>query len=411
MVLKPSLRPARTSGPALGLACALLAAGAPAFADEFDTFNVFLSESYAHDNNLFRLPDGIDPTAVGLSKSKRADNIRTDAVGLTLDKEYSLQRFHLGAKLADNHFSNYNFLDYTTKNFDGRWNWSLTPNITGLLGAERAQSLNSFADYQTYIRNVRTTDTVRGNAEFGSLGALRFVAGISQSKTTNDQLVQQEGDYRTRNAEGGVRYLTTADSWIGYTYREGWIDWTGRALDPVNLYDTGAKQVDNEINASWRATGQASVDGAVARIHRSHDNFADRDFSGTNGRLGVNWLPTAALQIRFNAKREYSTWWTSITSYVVTDTVSLIPVWAITEKVTVRGQIDHATRDFRGPLPGAPAGEARHDTTGSAQIGLDWTPIRSLTLGTAVQKSRRSSNYPGLDFSDTTTSVNAQLTF
>ena len=406
--MKPNPQQALSRLLGLGL---VLAICQPAHADEYDTFNLRLSESLARDNNLFRLPAGVDPATVGVGKSTRSDTIRTDAVALTIDKNYSLQRFHLGASFSNYTFSNYGFLDYNTKNFDGRWNWSLTPNVTGLVSAERTQSLNSFADYQSYIRNVRTTDTVRGNGEFGSLGALRFVAGIAQSKTTSDQLIQQEGDYRTRTAEGGVRYLTSAESWLGYTYRENWVEWTGRDLDPINLYDTGARQIDHEINGSWHVASQAAIDGAVARVHRRHDNFSQRDFTGTNGRLGVNWLPAASVQVRLNAKREYGTWWTGTTSYVVTDTVSLIPAWQITPKITLRGQIDESTRDFRGPLAGAPATDMRQDRLGAAQIGLDWTPIRSLTLGTALQKSRRSSNYPGLDFSDTTTSITAQLTF
>jgi hypothetical protein len=53
---------------------------------------------------------------VGLSKSRRSDNIRTGSIGLTADKQYSLQRFHLGAR-----FSNYGFLDYNTKMQTDAW--------------------------------------------------------------------------------------------------------------------------------------------------------------------------------------------------------------------------------------------------------------------------------------------------
>ncbi len=402
-----TLPPARIQGLALGVA---LAISAPVHADEYDTFNLILSESYAHDNNLFRLPDGVDPATVGLGKSQRGDNIRTDAIAITADKSYSLQRFHLGAKFADYHFTTYDFLNYNTKNFDGRWDWSLTPNITGLIAAERAQSLNNFADYQSYVRSIRTTDTVRGRSEFGSLGALRFVAGISQSKTTNSQPIQQEWDTRTRAAEGGVRYLTSADSSIGYVFRENWVDWVGRPLDPVNLYDTGARQTDHELNGSWHAGSQASIDGAVARIDRRHDNYEARDFTGTNARLGINWMPETTLQIRLNAKREYGSWWASDASYTVTDTVSLAPVWQISTKVTLRATIEESTRDFRGPVVPTTT-EARHDKLGSAQIGLDWAPWRNIVVGAAIQKSRRSSNHPGLNFTDTTASGYAQLTF
>lgn len=391
----------------LGLAVAICM---PARADEQDTLNVSIGEGFAHDDNLFRLPAGVDPATLGLGKSARGDNIRTDTLSLTADKSYSLQHFHLGASYNNFHFSNYGFLNYNTKNVDGRWNWSLTPNITGVIGAERVQSFNNFADYQNYVRSVRTTDNLHANAEFGSIGALRFVAGVAESKSSSSTLVQQDGDTRTRSAQAGLRYVSAAENSIGYLFRENKVEWTKRGLDPINLYDTDARQTDHELNALWHIASQATLDGAIAHINRHHDTFGVRDYSGTNGRLNINWMPETRVRVVFGARRDYASWWTSTASYTVTDTFNIIPTWQFSEKITLRGRIEQSKRNFFGPVV-ATTQDDRHDKLNTAQIGLDWTPDRSLVIGTAVEKSRRSTNAPGLDFTDTTTSINAKVLF
>lgn len=396
---------------AAGLGFISLFIAPPVQADEQDTFNIRFAESYARDNNIFRLPDDVDPATRGLGKSSRGDNIRTDSLSLTGDKRYSLQRFHIGARYDANHYDNYGALDHSTRNFDGQWNWSLTPHITGQLAAERAQALNNFADIQSnYVRSVRTTDTVRGNSEFGSIGALRFVAGISQSKTTSTEPIQQDWNTRTRSVDGGLRYLTAAENSIGYRYRENRVDWQGRPLDTINLYDIQARQADHEVFGQWRLAAQATLDGAVTRVKRRHDNISERDYSGTATRLNVNWLPDAQIQAALFAKREYTSWWSNTASYTITDSIGITPTWRVASKVTLYGRIEQSRREFRGPIV-ATAGDARLDKQSSALLGIDWEPLRNFLVGGSVLKSRRSSNLAGLDYTDTYTSVKAQIKY
>jgi exopolysaccharide biosynthesis operon protein EpsL len=395
---------------AAGLSLFALAAAQPACADEQDTLNVRFTESFARDNNLFRLPDGVDPAALGLGRSDRGDTIRTDSISLTGDKRYSLQRFHIGARFDANHYSNYDFLDHNTRNFDGRWDWSLTPHVTGVLAAERVQSINNFADYQNYVRSVRTTDTVRASSEFGSIGALRFIAGIAQSKTSNTEPIQQDWNTRNRSVHAGVRYLTQAANSIGYLYRENVVEWQGRKLDAANLYDTEARQGDHEIYGQWNLAAQAAIDGAVTRIDRRHDHFADRDYSGTAARLNLNWLPDGQIRVIFFARREYASWWSSTASYTVTDSIGISPVWQVTARISLYGRIEQSEREFLGPVVATTA-DPRLDKLGSSTVGLDWEPLRNLLIGGSVQKSRRRSNVAGLDFNDTYSSIRAQLKF
>jgi len=86
---------------------------------------------------------------------------------------------------------------------------------------------------------------------------------------------------------------------------------------------------------------------------------------------------------------------------------SITPSWSITDKISLQGNVNIADRKFKGNGSGGTI--ARDDSEKSASIGISWLPWRYLTLGANLQHSSRSSNQPGIDFTDNTAGISAQL--
>jgi hypothetical protein len=84
--------------------------------------------------------------------------------------------------------------------------------------------------------------------------------------------------------------------------------------------------------------------------------------------------------------------------------------WQVAAHTAFTTQLDHVHRDYRGPVV-APTGPLRVDNERSAQIGLTWTPRRSLSLKAGVQHYSRSSNLPGNDYDGNMANVSAALAF
>jgi exopolysaccharide biosynthesis operon protein EpsL len=381
-----------------------------AVADELDPLSAYVSESFARDSNLFRLPAGVSPTRLGVSADSRADSVRTDTVGIKLNKLYAMQRFSANASIANNRFANFHFLDYVAKNFDGRWDWALTPQLSGALGAGRKQTLNSFADYQSYVRNVRTVDNLRASAEYGVRGPWRALGAIEEIKVADSVPQAQTWNTRTHAIEGGVKYVSSAGSAFGYMLLRNHITWPGRPLDPVGQYDNQARQTDHEFVVESQPGGKTRAKGIVTRVTRKHDAMVARDYSGTAGRLEIGWAPTATLRLDLLARREYASWWDGAASYTVTDGLLFSPVWQISPKLALRGRVEQANRDFLGqiqPLVGA----SRHDVTRTGLLAIDWAPWRSVALSASWQLDRRRSTLDGLDYRDTIAGVAARIGF
>ena len=95
-------------------------------------------------------------------------------------------------------------------------------------------------------------------------------------------------------------------------------------------------------------------------------------------------------------------------SYYVADTFSIGPVWAITAKTKVWARYDLSSRDYRGAIIQT---TERRDTVQGFAIGGEWKPLRTVTVGAALQRDTRASNFGGLDYEANAASIYAQLLF
>ncbi|MDP3306932.1 MAG: putative exosortase B-associated extracellular polysaccharide biosynthesis transporter EpsL, partial [Methylotenera sp.] len=92
------------------------------------------------------------------------------------------------------------------------------------------------------------------------------------------------------------------------------------------------------------------------------------------------------------------------------NTLSISPVYALSDKISMRATASASERTFLGEV-GISINNGRVDTSKSISLGVDWTPLRSVTIGANLARSSRSSNLAGFDFTDTTAGLNANLFF
>jgi exopolysaccharide biosynthesis operon protein EpsL len=396
----------------LPLACVLLpvVAATPALADEFDTLTFSASLNVNRDDNTFRLPKDLSPEVFGAS-AERGDTITSTTVGIAFDKRWSLQRLRLNASMTDNRFSNHGYLGYRADNADGRFDWSLTPQLTGRIAGGRSQTLNSFADYRHADANINTIDRIEGGLEYGGLGPWRLFAGGDKARNTNSQVFLETGDTDNTGAHAGVKYVSAAGNSLGYRLRSQKVDWLHRPLNLVLGFDTSARETRHEILFGLKPMDKTELEGSVGRVKRRHDNVPLRDFDGTAGQLTARWLPTAKLRFDLQATRNLRSWWTNGGSYTVTDTLALSPSWQIDSKIALRGHIEHSEREFSGNAIAQGSASQRLDRSDSLGVALDWQPWRLVGLSFHLNKSRRNSNQPGFDFDNLTTGLTVQFSY
>ena len=394
------------------VACCILWGGIPiqaATADESRTLEVVLGASVIHDSNVFRLPGFVDPQlAVGVPS--KSDTINVASAGLRIDKPYAQQRFQLNVTETAYRYSNFSFLNFDALEYRGAWLWHLTPRWGGTLSAERRKALVSFADTQLFQRNLRTADNYRFSLDGSLFGGWHILFGVFQYQQKYDLVFLAQSGNRTRGGEAGIKYESASGSSLSVIQRSIDGDFLNRVVDATNFIDNAFRQDESELSADWKLSGNSVLNGRLTWVDRRHEHFAERDFSGLTGELGYIWTPTGKLRVDIVAKRDINSWWETFSSYRVDDSLSFTPTWQVSAKTSVRMRLERIKSDFRGPVF-PPPGPLRSDIVNSAQLAVDWSPLRSLALGASLQRQWRSSNNPGFEFDASIASVNAKLMF
>jgi exopolysaccharide biosynthesis operon protein EpsL len=379
-------------------------------AQDGDTFKISAGYSLQSDSNLFRLPAGAD-TLAQIGRSSAAEQIGVASLGLHVNKAYSLQRVELDFTVNDYRYQHFSYLDFTSINYGAAWRWSLTPRLHGNLIAGRKQTPNSFLDYQGYtLRNEHTDSNLRFDASYELDGAWRLLAGAANTRQVNLQPVISEGDTSAASANVGLQYAFASGSTLTYGLKNASGKFLNRTLQPETLLDDGYRQLDNEVRLRWLVYGIGTADASAAYIVRSHPHFAQRDYSGFNTGVSLNWTVTGKSTLGASWARELASYQSDTANYSQTDRFSLGPVWQISPKAALRLRYEVAIRNFLGSPTGTAASQ-RSDTTREATLSFDWQPYQRLNLGASLQNAKRTSNLAGLDFNSNLATFFAQYNY
>ncbi len=373
-------------------------------------FEVQAGGGVTWDSNPFLLSSSVDPQAQ-LGTSDKSDTVTSAFAGVSIDKVYSLQHFYLDATETTYRHDNFSYLDFDAFQYRGGWDWRLGTRLSGTLSAERRQALVDYAIFRdTARRNVVTTDHRLASLDGWVSGGWHVLLAATQEMAKNSVPFQQVGSYRLTGGDAGVKYLAQSGSSIELHAASGRGDYLDQPLDPVRLIDDGYRRTESYAVASLPVSAKSTLSGRLGWVDYKNNHFAQRDFSGSVGTLGYLWRPTDKLSFALSASRDRTPFVADTSSYVVNDTVSLAPSWRFSPKTALTFTLSQTASDYDGPVV-ASAAPLHHDDLNSAELALDWTPLRTVTVKASLRHQRRTSNTAGFDFDDNIASVNASVLF
>lgn len=369
-------------------------------ADEGDVINLNASVAYLRDSNLFRLAPSVSPASVGLSG--RSDNITATTLGLSLDKEVSLQHLMANISVVDTRYQRNGYLDFQALNYDAKWLWAAGVRWTGELAVDRSESLNSYNDYNNYhIRNVRTVENERFTANYWFHTSWAAVAGISRTSVTNEQPFLAESDYELKGYNYGIRYRPVSGNML--TLRAKQLDgsYAKRQFNTVQQFDNGFSQNGYELNVDWRLAGKTQLRGRLEYLDRKHEHFAARDYDGWAGNLDLAYAATGKGTLLLGYKRSLETFQQLTSSYYVLDEINLSTAWAATHALTATARLGYGKRDYRGEIITLPAGLAQREDK-FTRVGLDlaYQWARWLEFKAGMNFEKRNVNDDRFDYTD-----------
>ncbi|MDP2881227.1 MAG: putative exosortase B-associated extracellular polysaccharide biosynthesis transporter EpsL [Azonexus sp.] len=381
-------------------------------ANEGDVVNLSAALTMMHDNNLFRLAPSANPASFGIEG--RSDTITMASAGLNLNKMLGRQQLIGNINFVDTSYQRNAYLDYLALNYDGKWLWAVGTRWTGELALDRAESLNTFADYTTnnyQARNVRLIENERFTANYWFHTSWAAFLGVSRNSVSNEQAVLAANDYEASGFNYGIRFRPVSGNTVALRVKQLDGSYSNRPFDPAAQFDNGFSHRGVELDTSWLLTGKTQLRSRLEYLERKHDHFAARDYSGWAGNLDLVYAATGKSSFTFGYKHDLVAFQQATSSYYELDELNLGARWAATDKISTGARLGYGKRSYRGEIITLPAGvESREDKITRAGLDIGYKPARWLELKAGMNYEKRNTNNDRFDYKDRTTfvSLNAQ---
>ncbi len=410
----PQGRPAATSAPrfstlprALPLTLLLASLGSsPAMAGPYDALHVYGSVGYFHDDNLFRLPDGVPGY-----DNQRSDAAFQTVLGLFFDKMYGRQKVFLQAKRSKVKFDHFKQLDYDGKDYLGRLNWQLGNHLEGSVGASYSQTLAPYTDFRSRERNLRVQKSEFFDGAWRLHPSWRVRAGATRDRYTYELPIQRINDRTETAAEVGFDYLPSSGSTAGLVARRIKGEYNNLRVFNGIVLDESFVQEELKAKIDWRVTPISTIQVLAGHARRTHDGLGQRDASGFNGRITVSSAPRVKLRVNAALYREFTPVESNIVTYALSRGASAGATWDATAKIRVEGSVSSERRAYETSL--TVNGADLSDKLRRASLNATWSPRPALQVVAGVARERRDGSvFLGSgSYKSNTVSLNASAQF
>ena len=376
------------------------------------------SQSYSHDSNFLRLPDG-DTLGAG-ETGAMTDWISTTSLFGGIDQPFGRQRFYANASLQKNHYRYNSLYNHTGYGLVSGLDWSSAERLSGNLAYSANRALAGFdrvvvGSGPNLVRNIQRTQQLSATLRAGVVTDLTLEGGYNHQAQRftvfGDRLDQDVYSLGLRERLGGE--LT-----IGAGLRLV----RGRYADR----DDSFKGHDLDLNASWVPSPISSVNARLSIGQRNHDQASVQDFSGATGALSWEWKPSAKLTFNTRLSRATgndSSFDTSNTFFGpvsvkadnsrLTTTMGLATSYAATAKIGIDASLSRTARKLTNTQSAnaAQTSETGNDRLNRFTLGVHYDPTRTVELACNYVREGRSADNLALSYTYHSTLVgcSAQL--
>lgn len=392
----------RAGGAALAATVLMAAWAAPAAALTDEAMEIYVSQAFAHDDNLFRLAPEADPlTELGVAA--RGDDYWTTEFGIRVDAPVRRQRIVAELSFDRQRYDRFDVLDLDGHHGQLVWHWRAGERSNGRVGYGESQVQASLANVQGGVQsstpNFLDTRQWLGEAALALTTRWRLEGSVHRLRHENSADEFRPSDATVDSVRLGPVYVTPAGNRIGASLLHA----DARLPNPQVLagapVDNDYRQDGAEAFVEWTLSGRSRVTARVGRVRREFEEVPQRDFDGWTWRLGLEWQPADKLLLGAAAAREVSTTEQVDVGLVRIEGLTLTAAWKPRDKIDVTWTLLRADREYLGDaaieLGVVPPRSERYESAG---VTVSYRPRPSVTLELSLRRERRDSTNPLGDF-------------
>lgn len=386
---------------------AICLAGGVARAADGDAFRFSLGQSLGYESNLYRLDDGTEPPG-----GARDDTVSVTRLSGMFERTYGRQGLRAGLDLTHTRFAVHDELDHTGPRLRLGWDWGLGKRWSGVLAYEYDEKMADFEGGVGVTRNINRFRRSAASADYWWHPDWATGVGVASIESRFKDQAVPESEYDSRATDLNLTFRPASGNRVVLTLRNMDGRYINRPDEAGSIREY--RQQDLLLSGHWLASGAVSVSGYLGQTRRSYQLAPARDFSGTTGRLTINWVPTGKSSVRISLRREVGAETDVVANYAVTKAFSVAPAWAVTDKIRLGADYEYRQRDFGGnPVPGSTAAGAdeREDQTRVLGLSVSYRPMRALTLGLRLQRQQRDSRIESRQYEADSALLSGEFSF
>lgn len=379
-----------------------------AVAQEPNPYYVGASQALALESNLFRVDEGTAATR---------DTVSTTSLLAGLNQPIGRQRLFADLALRAVRHDKSGELDHTGGNLLVGLDWSAADAFEGRLSASRDRALARYGADLGFTsatgKVLQTADEFIARGQYGLVSLLSVEAGFTRREI--DFSVESGNAFEQDTVAAGLKYRPSGalTLGIGLRHTEGSFPFAGPAGSAVRADDYDRDDLD--LQAVWVPTGASMLTARLSRTSEDHQGFVVREVRTTTGLVSWNYKPTGKLGLTAIYVRDTGAETTfsgrapgaaAVNSPLATSG-QLEVEYLITGKIKAQLLARRLKRDLVDATGVVPAGD---DSLTELRLGVEWSPLRSVTVGCSVGREERdTSSTLSYAYSATTTRCVAQF--
>jgi exopolysaccharide biosynthesis operon protein EpsL len=379
-----------------------------------EKLSVLVTDAVIHDDNVFRIGDGVDPRSVGAAS--KSDVYNRLSAGVELDVTTDAQRFE-----ADFELTRYRFDDLAVLDLDGHdaraaWQWRAGRRFAGELGHAQSNELASLSNIQSGLRSAtpnfidarRTYATVA----YRLLPSWELRADVAEVDQRNEAIEYRPSDLGARSEEAAIAYVSRAGSRLGLRARSLDGRLPNRQLIGGTAVDNSYRQRGVEAFVEWQTSDQSRFSARGGPAQRNYATIGERNFDGFLYRAAFEWQPAEPLLLTAAAQRDISSTEEVNVGLVLTEGVGLYGRWDLRASIALSFDFERSDRTYLGEVDSALGAAApRIEDWKLLGLRLALRPNETVTIDVGWQRQSRSSQVALASFDARIASVGARLRF
>jgi hypothetical protein len=372
-------------------ALALLSAGAAQA--QSSPYYIGVSQSLAHDSNLYRVGGNVGLPAGAQSES---DTIATTSLVAGVDQSWGRQRLSGSGSLRASRFAKNDQLNNEGYGLNLGLDWATVDRISGRLGVSADRSLRGYDPAyqagQKAERNIEDNNQINATVRVGVVTRLTGEATASHQQVRYSAQAYAGSEYGRNSVSLGARYRLGGAATVGLAWRQSQVKYVSR--------DDPYKRRDIDLTGSWDPSGLTNLYARVSHTSTDNTQSPQRDFSGLTAELRGTSQITGKVKLNLRFSRDLSQGNSTFDFQGQTPSIEFDRVstalragadYQLTSKIALTAGIDHIRRSFEGTRFAITG----NDRTTSLNLGARWLPTRAIQVGCNLGHDNRSVSQVG----------------